>query len=156
MDAVAEPDSVWRITLCQIQPIVFGLPSQFKAMKGDFNSTLDFPPAYLVLNVTLSLQQGWISLTNGYAFGQYPTYSRRVAAVRNKSNDEWLDLVFTDNGTMQISASLCITALNTEDLFIHTFSGMNRTEPLAEFDTKNVKYRYDKVRSQLGQRSHGS
>lgn len=149
-------DIAWRLTLCQIGLTNFGLLSQFKAMESYLDGGSSLSPAYLVLNVTTGLLQEWINLMNGSDFHQSPTYSQRVAAVRNESHGEWLDLVFTDNGTMRISASLCTTALDTADLFIHAFSDMNRTEPLAEFDTNNAKYRYDKVRSQLGQRNDGS
>jgi hypothetical protein len=47
---------------------------------------------------------------------------------------------------MRISASLCYVASDAADLFIHVYVNMNRTEPVAEFDTNKSKYRYDKVR----------
>lgn len=144
VDPLMESDSVWRITLCQIRQSGFGLPSQFKSYPG-FASGL----AYLVLNVTSGSSSEWEKLTN-------PTSTERLAPVRNESNGEWLDLVFTDNGKMRISTSLCYAALDTADLFIHAYSDMSHTEPFAEFDTSKSKYRYDKVRRQLGQRNDGS
>jgi len=130
-------DSVWRITLCQLGPFHLGLGSQFTS-ESDLSTGSGRGPVYLVLNVTT-----WKDPVNDHA-------------VRTESNGEWLDLVFKDDGSTRISASLCISALDTADLFIHAFSGMNHTEPLVEFDSNSTKYRYDKVRSQLGQRNDGS
>lgn len=151
VDPFKSSHSVWRITLCQIMPYGFHLPSQFERSSRFFRSGL----TYLVLNVTSGSEEEWLTFINPDRIYTIPTYNER-RPVRNESNGEWLDLVFTENGTMRISVSVCSAASDTEDLFIHAYSSMNRTGPLTEFDDSKSKYRYDKVRRQLGQTNDGS
>lgn len=156
VDPSKESHSVWRISLCQTGLKGHGVPSQLKALE----SHLGYGPfglPYLVLNVTSGSYGEWSQLTEADDFVVPSAFTKhRVPPVRHESNGEWLDLVFTDNGTLRISVTLCYAASETEDLFIHAYSTKNRTEPLAEYDTSKSKYRYDKVRRQLGQTNDGS
>ncbi|ERF75021.1 hypothetical protein EPUS_08835 [Endocarpon pusillum Z07020] len=141
---IKTPDNGRGITLCQVMPIASDLPSQMEIYYGVASGL-----TYLVLNATTSVRGKWWDLVFGSDLYEY-------SPVSNEINGEWIDLLFTDDGTMRISASLCYAASDTADLFIRAYSGMNRTEPLAEFDTNISKYRYDAVRNQLGQRKDGS
>ena len=180
VDVLNLSDNVWRVTLCQISPpIGSGLPSQISPIGSGLSSQSETVPTsgltYLVLNVTSGTVGKWLDLVTGSDVYRNPittdewrelltgsdpytdsTVTKLLAPVQKEMNGEWIDLLFTDNGTMRISVSLCYAASETADLFIHAYSGMNRTQPLAEFDTGISKYRYDRVRNQLGQRKDGS
>lgn len=144
--------SAWGLSICQIQ----GAGSLASALTNTSANVIGsgvFGATYLALNFTSGTSTEWFEYMGGDLKGigvggfKPPLFA---------DNNEWLDLIFTGNGSLQLSVSLCYAAWESADLVINAFASQNRTEPTPVFDHENTRWRYNNIRRQLGQSSGGS
>ena len=145
--------SRWGLSFCQIQGSG-SLRSAFTNTSTNVTGGGIFGATYLALNFTSGTYNEWSQHMGGAAF----TRGGGQGGFKPPSfadNGEWLDLLFTSNGSLRLSVSLCYAAWDSADLFIEASSNQNRTEPVPIFDRVNTKWRYDSIRRQLGQSTEG-
>ena len=145
--------SGWGLSFCQIQGSG-SLRSAFTNTSANVTGGGIFGATYLALNFTSGTADEWGQYMGGDAFAQGVGHGGFKPPLF-ADNGEWLDLLFTSNGSLQLSVSLCYAAWDSADLVIEASSNQNRTEPVAIFDRENTNWRYDNIRRQLGQSARG-
>lgn len=121
------------------------------------SSSQPYGMAFLVVNVTVGTPREWMQVlgTDAGEFGQFGGTGAEPKAYRGRG--EWTDILFTANGSMVVSASLCYAAYDSAVLQINAFGGeLNRTEPSPVYEVKTQKFDYTNIRRQLGQTSPGT
>jgi hypothetical protein len=103
------------------------------------------------MNVSHGLYDDWLASLSSEdpTFGVIKGLGTSPLLYNNRN--EWLDLLFTTNGSLQLSLSLCYPAFDTADLAIHASGNENRTEPTPIYDSGTTSFSYSKVRQQFGQ-----
>ncbi|KAL8833167.1 MAG: hypothetical protein Q9170_004448 [Blastenia crenularia] len=133
--------------------------ASFAPIQSEFrqsSSSIPYGMAFLVVNVTAGTPREWRQIlgTDGGEFGEFGGTGAEPKAYRGRG--EWADLLFTANGSMILSASLCYASYDSAVLHITAFGGeSNRTEPSPVYDVNAQTFDYSKIRQQLGQSSAG-
>ncbi|KAI4141302.1 MAG: hypothetical protein L6R39_005412 [Caloplaca ligustica] len=133
--------------------------SSFAPVVSEFQQTSSssaYGMAFLVTNVTAGSPTEWRKVLgiDGGEFGTFGGTGAQPDAYRGRR--EWADLLFTNNESLVISASLCYASYDSAVLDITAFGGeSNRTEPSPTYDVDSQSYDYAAVRRQLGQTSSG-
>ncbi|OAP60093.1 hypothetical protein AYL99_05095 [Fonsecaea erecta] len=156
----------WRLVACQpagsVEETPFLLQSQFQVpgqetrenppAGGDPNYS--FGNAYLVLNVSSGSEADWAQALPGEDPNQgifrgagTPPVGYSVHGQKN----EWYDLIYSDDATLNLSVSLCYTAFDTADLHVQIDSSGNHSDLTPSWNTARQAYEYDAIRGQLGQ-----
>jgi hypothetical protein len=144
--------SQWITTLCQLGEIPDsaevsgGLISEFKGLNSLANlenltsdnawavNSLSFGTAYLVLNVTRA-----------------DVFFDPIGRILDYTQqNEWQN-VQCNNGTMNLSVTLCYSAFDTADLVVSISSTQGRKEPGRVLNFETGAYTFESVREQLGQ-----
>ena len=135
----------WNYQLLELnntKDIAGGLISEFEPLSGDsscsngFKKTPKARLAYLAVNITVASVP--MNATKSLGIPPVPVH-----------RGQWTDLDYLYGG-VRISSTLCYSALNSADLDIQAYGSKVRTEPLPLFSSKDLRYRFDDVRKQLG------
>ncbi|KAL9105727.1 MAG: hypothetical protein Q9187_008665 [Circinaria calcarea] len=135
----------WNFQLLELnntEDIAGGLISEFEPLSGDSGcsngsgATPKTRLAYLALNITVA--SGSMNITKSLGVPSVPVH-----------RGQWTDLDYL-HGDFRISSTLCYSALNSADLDIQAYGDKARTEPLPVVNGKDLLYRFDDVRKQLG------
>ncbi|KAL9596021.1 MAG: hypothetical protein Q9219_006072 [cf. Caloplaca sp. 3 TL-2023] len=121
------------------------------------SSSGQYGMAFLVVNVTAGTPREWRQIlgTDGGEFGEFGGTGAQPRAYRGRR--EWADLLFTENGSAVMSASLCYAAYDSAILDITAFGGdVNRTERSPVYETVSQNYDYSSIRQQFGQTPRGA
>ncbi|KAL8716636.1 MAG: hypothetical protein Q9225_006047 [Loekoesia sp. 1 TL-2023] len=116
------------------------------------SSSGQYGMAFLVVNVTAGSPREWKQVLgiDGGEFGEFGGTGAQPKAYRGRG--EWADLLFTMNGSMVMSASLCYASYDSAILDITAFGGdLNRTEPSPVYEVNSQNYDYSSIRQQFGQ-----
>ena len=135
----------WKFFLYQLNNTddkAGGLFSEFEPLSGgsrcsnESKKTPQSRLAYLALNITAA--SGNMNATKSLG-------PPSVTVHRG----QWTDFNYL-HADLQISSTLCYSALNSADLDIQAYGNKVRTEPRPVIDNKDLSYRFDDVRKQLG------
>ena len=155
----------WRLSICQPSAGLSpgSLVSEFKRLDQEPRtaSTVEnyaYGDAYLVVNVSSGSELGWASVISEedsrYGAVKGPGTSPLSWGAHGAQN-EWYDLIYADDASLNLSVSLCYTAFDTADLNVAITSMQNRSEPAPTYNVIRNSYNYSLVRRQLGQADNG-
>jgi hypothetical protein len=156
----------WRLSICQPYGLTSpgSLVSEFQRLDQEprlpnSDPNYAYGDAYLVINVSSGSEFDWASVISEedsrYGTIQGPGTSPLSWGTHGPQN-EWYDLIYKDDASMNLSISLCYTAFDTADLTVTISSSRNRSEPAPMYDAARNSYNYNRIRSQLGQTDTGA
>ena len=155
----------WRLSICQPSGLTSPgtLVSEFKTLDqvpridgGDANYA--YGDAYLVLNISSGSELDWASVISeedsryGNVLG---SGTSPLSWGAHGPHNEWYDLIYANDASLNLSVSLCYTAFDTADLSVTISGPQNRSEPTPSYDGARNSYDYSSVRLQLGQTDGG-
>ena len=141
----------WPLSLCQYGNFVNSSMAPMASVFRSNTSTLSYGMTYLALNVSSGTDLTWPAVI-GQDTGEFDGFANDGYPASNiVDRGEWQDLLWTSNGSLTLSVSLCYAALDAVDLHIDAFGPTNRTEPNPAYDPTMQIYRYDAIRQQFGQ-----
>jgi hypothetical protein len=158
----------WRLVICQPMGILadtsYILKSEFGDPEGDLRASTPGDPnfsngnAYLMINVSSGLEKDWAAGIPGEdpnlgifrGDGTAP-----LAYSQHGINNEWYDLLWSSDGHLNLSLSVCYTAFDTADLHVQIESSMNHSDVSSKWDRAAKAYDFSDVRVQLGQGADG-
>ncbi|KIY00717.1 uncharacterized protein Z520_03382 [Fonsecaea multimorphosa CBS 102226] len=155
----------WRLVACQpsgaMAATPFLLQSQFQVPGleartdthvGDPNYS--FGNAYLVINVSSGSEADWAEAIPGEDPNQgifrgagTPPVGYSVHGQKN----EWYDLIYSEDATLNLSVSVCYTAFDTADLHVKIDSSGNHSDLTPSWNAATRAFEFAAIRAQLGQ-----
>lgn len=94
---------------------------------------------FLMINVSLGRLDHWDTAIGGFGSVSPPSYASR---------DEWIDLIFSKE-KLQISLSVCYSALDTADPRVQMYSNAIGTELMVTYDLRTWSFDYSSIVTQL-------
>ncbi|KAJ9604271.1 hypothetical protein H2200_011105 [Cladophialophora chaetospira] len=165
--AARSADLPWRLVICQptgfqsdtsyILQSQFSTSSQIVRTPQDANYA--FGNAYLMVNVSSGLEKDWAGTISGedanlgiFRGDGTPPLAYSV----HGHNNEWYDLLWSKDGLLNLSISVCYTAFDAADLYVRLESSTNHSDLSPEWNRSTQSFDYSAVRFQLGQELNGS
>jgi hypothetical protein len=157
--------SQWRLVVCQpssdAAQTLWTLQSAFQvpgqgvrraALGGEPNYS--FGNAYLVVNVSSGSEADWANAIPGEdpnlgifrGSGTSP-----VGYSIHGQKNEWYDLIFSEDATLNLSVSVCYTAFDTADLHVQIESSGNHSDITPSWNITTQAFDYSDIRAQFGQ-----
>lgn len=157
--------SQWRLVVCQpssdAAQTLWTLQSAFQvpgqgvrraALVGEPNYS--FGNAYVVVNVSSGSEAEWANAIPGEdpnlgifrGSGTSP-----VGYSVHGQNNEWYDLIFSEDATLNLSVSVCYTAFDAADLHVQIEASGNHSDITPSWNTTRQAFDYSDIRAQFGQ-----
>lgn len=154
----------WRTGLCQMANDVGnaragGLVSEFKDYStwfdgvGTHNESSYYGTGYLAFNMSTGVEFVWQELYGPYgatAYSDPPPVD--ISGAPTEEIGPWLRVNLKED--LQFESTLCYSAFDTADLPVKITSTTERntSEPIPRFDFTSLRYTFDDVRWQYGQK----
>lgn len=159
--------SQWRLAICQPSgaeaETLFVLQSEFQTSGQETRRgsvpNYSFGNAYLVVNVSSGSEAEWAEAVPGedpnlgiFRGAGTPPLAYSFHGQKN----EWYDLIYSEDGKLNLSVSVCYTAFDTADLNVKIESSGNHSDLTPSWLVDTNSFDYGKIRAQLGQDADGS
>ena len=155
----------WRLAMCQpAGDTLFILQSQFQipgqnTRSGGSGPNYSFGNAYMVINVSSGSATEWAQAIPGEDpnLGLFRgSGTTPLGYGVHGQNNEWYDLIYSEDARLNLSVSVCYTAFDTADLRVSIESSSNHSDTVPTWNERMKVFDYSDIRRQFGQEVDGT